>query len=241
MGVARALSLGLQADHPVLQRAAGYIQAVLAGRVEFPDTHEKNDRWETGMRLFLAATLAQILPDDPFVAHERRLWAEIAKQAFQSGSYREADEIAAHAALTGASSKGSYLVLNGRYQLELLGSAPGLFGEELENALLGWVWEHPGGIGYLSIPLSQPTPHPPGPLDRWFNSLELLARCFPGWVVFAAGALDWIWEQRRPDGTWDFGPRAPESWVLPFSDDWRRRPNRTIDWTSRVLALLRSG
>ncbi len=56
-GVERALSLGLDASHPILRNASAYILDVMQGHIVFPDYHEKNDRWQTGMRLFLASTL----------------------------------------------------------------------------------------------------------------------------------------------------------------------------------------
>jgi len=58
VGVERALALGLDRSHPVLEKASAYIIDIMEGRRAFPDHHERNDRWETGMRLFLASTLA---------------------------------------------------------------------------------------------------------------------------------------------------------------------------------------
>ncbi|MEW5721380.1 MAG: hypothetical protein AB1817_22325, partial [Chloroflexota bacterium] len=126
VGVERALALGLDASHPILQKARAYIVNVMTGAIRFPDYHEKNDRWETGMRLFLASTLSLIQPDHPLLDADRKLWRAIAARTFQSGKYRAEDEIRAHAELTGATVKDSYLVLNNRYALNLLGSLPGL-------------------------------------------------------------------------------------------------------------------
>jgi len=240
VGVERGLALGLDATHPILTKASRYIVAIMEGKIPFPDYHEKNDRWPTGMRLFLASTLSLMRPGDPLLDGDRQLWVEIARRVFRSGAYCEEDEIQAHAELTGATVKDSYLVLRSRYQLNILGSVPGLLSEELEAALLAWLWQRPDGIGYLSVPLRPVPPDPkPGPFDRWLTSLELLARLFPAWIRFAAPAVEWMWEQRRPDGLWDFGPRGTTSTVLPLSDSWRQGETRRVDWTARVLALLR--
>jgi len=155
VGVERALALGLDAVHQVLNKAAEYILKIMEGRLEFPDNHEVNDRWQTGMRLFLASTLALIQPDHPILDEDRALWQEITQRAFQSGEYRAEDEIAAQRELTGATVKGSYLVLFNRYQVNVLGSKPHTVSPELEKALLRWLWERPYGIGYLGIPLSR--------------------------------------------------------------------------------------
>jgi hypothetical protein len=239
VGVERALSLGLDAAHAILQKASAYILAIMQGDIEFPDYHEKNDRWQTGMRLFLASTLSLIYPDHPALDNARKLWHEIARRTFQSGKYREQDEIDAHAELTGSTVKDSYLVLNNRYQLNVLGSTPGMLSEELEIALLQWLWEKPDGIGYLEIPLNQPPPTKPGPFDRWLTSLEMLSRLFPTWVRFAQSSIEWLWKRRDEQGYWDFGSRPSSMSFLPLSDNWRNKQNRLFDWTTRVLILLR--
>jgi hypothetical protein len=238
-GVERALSLGLDASHPILQKASVYILAVMQGDVEFPDYHEKNDRWPTGMRLFLASTLSLIIPDYKALSDDRELWYEIARRTFRSGTYNEQDEIDAHAELTGATMKDSYLVLNGAYQLNILGSIPRMLTDEFETALLQWLWDKPDGIGYLGIPLNEPPPTNPGPFDRWLRSLEVLSRLFPTWVRFAQPSIEWLWRQRDERGYWDLGPRPSTTPFLPLSDDWRGRRNRLYDWTTRVLILLR--
>jgi hypothetical protein len=239
VGVERALSLGLDASHPILQKASAYIVGIMQGDIAFPDHHEKNDRWPTGMRLFLASTFSLIHPDHSVLNDDRELWHEIAKRTFQSGKYSEQDEINAHAELTGATVKDSYLVLNSRYQLNILGSTPGMLSEGLETALLQWLWERPDGIGYLEIPLNQSPPKKSGPFDRWLTSLEMLARLFPAWVHFAQSTIEWLEKQRDERGYWDFGPRPSSMSFLPLSDNWRDRQNRPFDWTARVLILLR--
>jgi hypothetical protein len=239
VGVERALSLGLDASHPILQKALAYILSIMQGDITFPDYHEKNDRWQTGMRLFLASTLSLIHPHHSTLNDDRELWHEIAKRTFQSGKYSEQDEIDAHAELTGATVKDSYLVLNSRYQLNVLGSTPGMLSEELETTLLRWLWTRPAGIGYLEIPLNQPPPTKPGPFDRWLASLEMLARLFPTWVRLAQPSIEWLEQQRDEHGYWDFGPRPSSVSFLLLLDNWRNRQDRLFDWTTRVLVLLK--
>ncbi len=238
-GVERALALGLDASHAILRRASAYIHGIMQGSIPFPDYQEKNDRWPTGLRLFLASTLSLIQPYHPVLNQDRELWREIAARTFRSGKYSEQDEIDAHAELTGASVKDSYLVLNGRYQLNLLSSVPGTLSAELETALLKWLWERSDGIGYLEVPLNATPPTKPGPFDRWLASSELLACRFPAWAQFAHSQMDWLWKQRDGQGMWDFGARPSSTSAVPLSDDWRHRQDRVFDWTTRVLALLR--
>ena len=238
-GVERALALGLDVSHPLLQKASSYILDIMRGTIPFPDYHEKNDRWQTGMRLFLSSTLSLIHPRHPLLNKDRRLWYEILKKTFRSGSYKEQDEIDAHLELTKVTVKDSYLVINNKYQLNILGSIPGIIPQKLELSLLKWLWEGPNGIGYLGIPLYQQPPIKSGPFDRWLNSLELLSRLFPAWIQFAKPSIEWLWEKRDNKGYWDFGPRSISSSVLPLSDNWRSRTDREFDWTTRILILLK--
>ena len=239
VGVERALSLGLDASHPILQKASAYILGILKGNIPFPDYQEKNDRWQTGMKLFLGSTLSLIHRNHPALKNSRELWHEIAIKTFHSGKYSEQDEINAHAELTGATVKDSYLVLNNRYQLNILGSKPGMLSEELEIALLRWLWDRRDGIGYLGIPLNRLPPMKTGPFDRWLTSLEMLARLFPNWIRFAQPSIEWIWKQRDEKGFWDFGPRPASIAYLPLSDNWHIKQNSLFDWTTRILIFLR--
>lgn len=239
MGVERALALGLDATHPIMIRASNYILNILQGNIAFPDRPEKNNRWQTGERLFLASTLARIQPSHPILNIDRILWVEIAKRTLRSGRYNQEEEILVHEELTGASVKDSYLVLGNIYQLIILGSQPGLISPKMENALLRWIWEKPGGIGYLNVPLNCNPPKESRVIDRWLASLELLARLFPSWSTFSDNSIDWLLNQADVNGFWDFGPLPTRRVDLPLSENWRIRQDRKFDWTTRVLSLLK--
>ncbi len=239
VGVERALYLGLNASHPILKKAASYILAIMNGDIAFPDYHEKNDRWQTGMRLFLASTLSLINPKHPALNDDRKLWLNITKKTFRTGTYSEKNEIEAHNKLTGATVRNSYLVFGNRYQLNILGSATGMLSKKLEMILLKYLWEKQDGIGYLGIKLNRQPQFNTGQLDRWLTSLEMLSRLFPAWVNFAKPAIDFLLKQRDPEGYWNFGPRTNSIVFLPLSDSWINRQNRKFDWTTRVLVLLR--
>ncbi|MBN1266158.1 MAG: hypothetical protein JXA25_11735 [Anaerolineales bacterium] len=236
--VERALSLGLDRACPILARAEAYLKALLKGEIRFPDYHEKNERWPIGMRLFTASTLALIHPEHPLLDPDRALWVEIVKRAFQSGAYCEEHELAAHADLTVQAVKNSYLIINNRYTLNLVGSTRGLLPPAVERTYMHWLWSLEEGIGYLGMPLGKEPPlDKPGPLDRWFTSLERLLKLFPASAPLAEPWILWIWNRRKPGGWWDFGSRAVSSTSLPFADSWKRKGEREKDWSTRVLLL----
>lgn len=237
--VERGLALGLEASDPVFCDAIGYLSRLLEGAVDFPDPPERNNRWSTGTQLFVASTLARICPTLPILDKPWKLWAEIAERTFSSGRYDAEAEIRAHRMLTGASVRDSYLVINGRYQLALLGSRANGLPKSLERALVDWVWHKEDGVGYLEIPLSElPQRFTVGMLDRLFTSLELLS-LFPSWRKAASNVIDWLWTNRNDEGFWDLGPRASMSVYFPLSENWRMRKRRQHDWSTRVLTLLR--
>ena len=237
--VERGLALGLEASDQIFCATIDYVSRLLEGSIQFPDPPERNNRWATGKQLFAAATLARICPTLPMLDKPWELWATIAEHTFASGRYDSEAEIRAHEILTGASVKGSYLVLSSRYQLALLGSRATKLSKIVEKALVDWVWHKSDGVGYLEIPLANPPYRlTAGMLDRLFTSLELLSY-FPSWHRFAESMIGWLWTKRNSEGFWDFGPRASMSVYFPLSESWRKSRNRQHDWSTRALALLR--
>jgi hypothetical protein len=238
-GVRRALHLGLTVAHPVLRRARDYLAALLTGDVAWPtdEYEEPNDRWPAGKQMFIAATLAQIDRGNLVLQPVLDTWSTIAAETFGGGSYDPEAEWRAHCRLTGATTmQGTYLVMRNRHAMTLLGTAHSRLSDDVETALLNWIWHHPQGVGYLGVPptaqidsLSIPV------LGRWIETQDVLSR-FPSWTRLAAPALERLVAVRNHDGLWDFG--AGNAPALRFSDSWRRRINRTIDHTTAALLLL---
>jgi len=115
-------------------------------------------------------------------------------------------EVQAHHDLMKASVQNSYLVIGGKYQLALLSARPDLISQDLEKALLEWLWDKEGGICYLSVILSSYNRNlSSGELDRWFSSMELLSR-FNNWRGLDERAIQWLWRQQTPDGLWILVP-----------------------------------
>lgn len=236
--VQRAICIGLNHEHHVLQKASQYLIKILEKKIRCRDPEEQNDRWDTGVQLFAASTLSRIKFDPHILGGIWQLWFEIARCTFADGTYNSQAEIQAHRDLTGASVKNSYLRLNNKYTLVLLSSQPNQIPVELEKQLLKWLWYKGDGIGYLGEPLfNPPTVNKAGQLERWFTSLELLSR-FPSWVAYSRDVIDWLWRMQNHNGLWDFGPKSVSSVMFPLSEDWRRKNSRQIDWTTRVLLLL---
>lgn len=238
-GVERGLVLGLEATDEIFQNAIRYMSRLLEEKIDFPDRPERNDRWLVGKRLFVAATLAKIQPNLSVLDDTWELWAIIAARTFASGEYDSDAEIRTHRELTGASVKDSYLTINNRYALALLGSRAEKLPHHVEKGFVTWLWFSKKGIGYLEVPLfSLPVRFSPSAFDRWFTSLELIS-CFPSWRGLAKKVVDWLWANRDREGFWDFEPKASTSCYFPLSESWRKKRNRKHDHSVRVLTLLR--
>ncbi|HHI02933.1 MAG TPA: hypothetical protein ENL22_05385 [candidate division Zixibacteria bacterium] len=237
--VNRAVALGLDKSNTVLKKALIYIKKILNGNILFPDPPEKNDRWETGWRLFAASMLSVIEPDAKDIDKYWNLWIEIAERAFASGVYNESNEIQAHCELTGATVGNSYLVIGSKYQLLLLGSRSCNMSVRLQKSLMNWIFNRESGIGYLGQPLNQPPPLRPFSVDAWLTSHEILSN-FRYWREFSKSAVDWLWDLRDEVGFWDLGSRAKYMGVhyFPLSENWRRGKSRRHDWSTRIMALL---
>ncbi len=154
--VERALALGLDVHHPVVAAASRHLGAILEGKKIPPDPAERNDRWETGLKLFAAATLSRIDPYHASLDATWDLWYEIARRTFAGGAYDSDAEANAHSALTGASVRGTYLTLSNRYTLLLLGGRASRIDAELRRAMVLWIVRKADGVGYYSLPLAAP-------------------------------------------------------------------------------------
>jgi hypothetical protein len=235
--IERATRLGLDQSHPLLKKATDYlISALKSGNVH--DRPEKNDRWSTGVRLFAGSTLTWIQPDHPAIDNTFDLWIKVLRRTFKTGSYDPDEEIRAHQALTGASVAGSYLRLNNKYTIKLLGCRSSQIPEHLQIAYLKWIRSLSDGLIYLTQALyPPPTIDRPRPIEHWLRSMEILSE----FTVFNSVFEDlvmWFWDQQGSDGFWDFGPRSRTSPAMPLSDSWRKFGARKQDWSTRVLLLL---
>jgi hypothetical protein len=252
-GVNRAIALGLDTSHPVLQKNVKYITYILDGTLGWPDWREVSwgqSWWDTGVQLIAAATLAQIQPTLKILDAVWDLWYRIVNRVFPSGQYNRECEIEAHLELRGINNISQYAKksitkrggLNSfnKYHVALLGSRAGRLPYQFEKAYFSKIWNQ--GIGYLGVPPTMSPVHllkkTPFYFEAWLSSIESLTP-FRSWRTHANKPVDWLWEQRSEEGGWDFGSKSSRSTYFPLSESWRKRRNREFDWTTRILVLLR--
>jgi len=232
-GVVKAVSLGLDANHPVLAKAFRYLASIIeTGGCR--DRQEKNPNWPIGMRLIIASTMSMIQPESPLIDDVWSLWAEIARRTFESGRYDCEAEKTAYRELTGVKGEPRYLTYS-VYNVSLLGSRAKRLDKGTEEAYVEWIWKRKGFISYVEAPLDMPLDRLPiKRLDQWVYSMELLS-AFPSWRKLAAEAIGWLWQKRNDQELWDF---PTSGMVHRLSGSWRK-PHRQHDWSTRILILLR--
>ena len=228
----RALALGLDKDSHILARVVEFMQKVLEGKATWSDRMEKSEGWAIAVETITAAILAEVDPSDPAIDPTWEYWSRIAARSFPRGEYDPSAEWKAHKELRGIGIN----YLHSRYVLSLLGSQTHPLPTSLDYQVVDWIWNNPVGIGYLGVDLQHPHIFH---IFHWLESLEILSR-FQSTCQVIAPALAWLWDQRNPDGLWDFGTRVSKSIYFPLSDGWRKRGNRALDHSTRVLALLRT-
>jgi hypothetical protein len=245
IAVARALSLGLDGEHPILEALHPTLVAYVEGRSIWRDTPEKHDNpdaWPIWVRHFSAGLLAAIDPADPVLVDCFEERARATAMAFARSGYDRDEEIRALGEILGLPMRNPvpFHVLPA---VRLLSARVGDLAPGLEEKILAWLWDESNGIYYLSNVRPSVLPHfDERSFVQWFRSQELLSR-FDCWRDVGAQALDWIWSQRNGDGLWDLGRGKSGSVHSPFplSESWRRPLNRVIDSTVAVLSLLNRG
>ncbi|MCE5260284.1 MAG: hypothetical protein LLG44_14680 [Chloroflexi bacterium] len=240
--IERALALGLDKRSPILARAQGYIEGHLRGEIVWRDRVEKHDDprlWPFFIAFISAARLAQLGTSNPLLHKFTTFMRALLEAAFPAGVYNPQAEREAQQALSGIPTRTHWALLANVYGVLLLGAA-GPLPTELERAWLEYLIHKPGGIFYISgrgVIAEPPALQDPA-FSGWLRAVELLS-CFPSWRTLAGEALEWLWAQRGADGLWDVGSRASRYLYWPLSETWRRREDRIIDGSVRILALLR--
>ena len=227
--------LGMTAQDEPIRRAIVYMEACLAQPVS-PVFTEKKHGLIFSDRM-LAAWLRLFVPEHPAALRVARKWARVIEAAFSDGKYNHVLYAQTYEEQfdNRLNPKAGMLVdFVSFYTVVLL---RGLLPPITEDAMLDYILQRQ--LHYIcKSPLNEP-PEPFASLEasRYTAALELLAG-----YAFAPEKLrfarDWLLQNRLPDGTWDFGPKANDGIYFPLSDSWRSADTRRADCTSRVEKLL---
>lgn len=231
----RANALGLDASHPMVRQAIGYLERVLEGEAVWPDREDPTLDFPLSVQMVTAARLRQFVPDHSLALREAYRWRDLVAVSFSEDGFDDLQYLERGEALFGQPMPQDPRMLFSQYSLILL---RGLLPEEAEINLIRYMTGYTRGI-YLITNRSlryKPLSFVSRETLRYIRALELLG-CYRGAEDLMKDAIEWLWDQRGHDGMWDLGPAGRDGLDLPLSESWRRG-QRPVDCTVRMLILL---
>ncbi len=237
----RCAVIGLTKEDQPIKTAIDYMERVLMGDFVWEDWREKSEAWDAGVAVITASTLAEWCPNHPLVLPIRTLWQKIVAESFESSQYQPSLEVAAHRKYHQISS--DFYYIGSKYAVRLLSSGKNERDPkdtpDIENDYVKWLWTRESGMGYISN--NRLADLPVGvtykAISAKIKALDLLAG-FHSTPSVCQDFIQWLWKNREEDGLWDFGPKGAEKIELPLSENTRKKINRKIDYSVKILSIL---
>ena len=237
----RCAVIGLTKEDLPINNAIKYMEKVLLGKFVWEDWREKSEAWDAGVAVITASTLAEWCPNHPLVLPIRILWTRIVEESFKNSQYQPSLEVAAQQKYHQISS--DFYYIGSKYAVRLLSSGANerkpKNSTDIEEDYTTWLWTRESGMGYITnnrladLPVGVTYKE----VKAKLKALDLLAE-FPNTLSVCQVFIQWLWKNRGTDGLWDFGPRGVEKIELPLSENTRKKVNRKIDYTVRILSIL---
>lgn len=237
VGIERCLYIGLTVeDRDILFMAEEYLKELLLG-TSHEKVWEKNERAVPWHRAMVCNLLEAITPNSPVCDETWHQWLFIAGRAYEDGEYSyERDKAAQHEVFL---TRESRLV---PMQSELLLKRREEISASLEDAMLRHLGRHACENGYFwdKTPDRLPEKFRYDKTRRWFKTFNYINQ-FRGSALYLKGAVDWIMENAREDGLWDWGPQIKDPWGYfgYFSCNRNYKHNQVVDCTVEILDFLK--
>ena len=232
----RLEQLGFTIEDECIQKAVSYMNDCLIGKKSTPDYKEKKHDWDNFMSLLLSTWIRRFTHDNPSANKVAKQWADVIKNAFQSGTYNYDDYVAAYDEIFGIKPGKCIIGMEIFYPISLVSDC---LSEETEPVLVDYMLNADCGIYYiydrkLSI---LPEVFESKEASRYLAAIEMLAQ-----YKHARKKLDfvadWLNENRNENGKWDMGKAVNDKLYFPLSDDWRKKETREKDCTERIGKLM---
>lgn len=237
VGIERCLYIGLTIeDRDILFMASEYLQELLRSTGS-EGVFEKNERANPWQRAIVCNLLEAITPNHPLCDETYRQWLYIAGRAYEEGEYSyERDKAAQHEV---------FLTREDRLvpmQSELLLKRRQEVPESLEGAMLRHLGQNAYENGYFweKTPDKLPDSFVYKQTRRWFKTFNYINQ-FRGSKIYLENAVEWLLENAREDGLWDWGTQVKDPWGYfgYFSCNRNYGHNRVVDCTIEVLNFLK--
>lgn len=237
VGIERCLYIGLTIeDRDILFMASEYLQDILLGRSK-EGVFEKNERAIPWQKAIVCNLLEAITPGAPLCDDTYYQWLYIANRAYEDGEYSyKKDKAAQHEIFLTRENRlvpmQSDLLLKRRWEIS----------DALEAAMLRHLGGHANENGYFweKTPDKLPDSFVFRQTRRWFETFHYINR-FRGSKMYLENAVEWLLENAREDGLWDWGPQVKDPWgyFKYFSCNRHYSHNRVVDCTIEVLSFLK--
>lgn len=237
VGIERCLYIGLTIeDRDILFMASEYLQGLIEGNGN-EGVFEKNERANPWQKAIACNLLEAITPNHPLCDETYRQWLYIAGRAYEEGEYSyEKDRAAQHE---------MFLTREDRLvpmQSELLLKRRQNISNALEDAMLRHLGRRANEQGYFweKTPDRLPENFVYKQTRRWFETFNYINQ-FRGSAIYLANAVEWLLDNVREDGLWDWGPQVKDPWgyFRYFSCNRHYSHNRVVDCTVEVLSFLK--
>lgn len=237
VGIERCLYIGLTIeDRDILFMASEYLQELLQGTGR-EGVFEKNERANPWQNAIACNLLEAITPGHPLCDETYCQWLYIAGRAYEEGEYSyEKDRAAQHEV---------FLTREDRLvpmQSELLLKRRQNISGALEDAMLRHLGRRASEQGYFweKTPDKLPEDFVYRQTRRWLETFNYINQ-FRGSGIYLANAVEWLLDNVREDGLWDWGPQVKDPWgyFRYFSCNRHYSHNRVVDCTVEVLSFLK--
>ena len=232
----RAQALGMDRDHPAIQRAISYLAGLIDHSISWPDLGPLAVGGASGFELAAAARLSQLDSGHPAVRAVAAKWEDIISASLTGDGidrtiyheryeryFGQPEEVMSDRILS------AYVLWLLRDRLDYAVSLR--LTDYLINRSRGIFLINNRALRYL--PLSFQSRE----CQRYLVALSILAD-YPSAGTLLESAFNWLWDQMNNNGFWDFGDVARDGLELPLSDSWRRKGSRQADCTVRILSLM---
>ncbi|MHA1915199.1 MAG: hypothetical protein ACW990_13875 [Promethearchaeota archaeon] len=237
----RCAVIGLTKEDIPIKVAIDYMEKVLLGKYHWEDWREKSDAWDAGVAVITASTLAELFPNHPQVIPIRTLWQKIVEESFENSKYYPSLEVNAQRKYHQILSEFHYIGTSYVVRLLSSGSKEGesKLSPDIEEDYVRWLWTRESGMGYISnnCLADLPVEVTYKAVKLKLKALDLLAE-FPSTLSICQDFIQWLWNNREVDKLWDFGPKGAEKIELPLSENTRKKVNRKIDYSVKILSIL---
>lgn len=237
VGIERCLYLGLTLeDKDMLFLAQEHLESYLLGTNTDP-LYNKNERaipWQIAQ---ICALLEAIHPYNELCDRTYHEWHYIAKRAYSDGEYSYERDAAAQHEIFGT--REARLI---PMQSKLLVAREKELSSELEASMLRHLGGHANECGYFweKTPTQLPENFIHNKTRRWFATFNYINQ-FRGSSMYLSHVVEWLLENRRPDGLWDWGTQTKDPWGYfgYYSCNRNYTHNRIVDCTMEILHFLK--